>query len=84
MTKRDDYPTRGTPADQGAWAVRRDDRERAAEACAARDLSSDLDDALSAVSGALNRLERAADETRDALSRATSILDRIHTAREAR
>ena len=24
----DDYPTRGTPADQGAWAARRDDMER--------------------------------------------------------
>jgi hypothetical protein len=30
----DDYPTRGTPADQGAWAARRDDQERAAEVAA--------------------------------------------------
>jgi hypothetical protein len=30
----DDYPTRGTPADQGAWAVRRDDAAREAEAAA--------------------------------------------------
>jgi hypothetical protein len=30
----DDYPTRGTPADQGAWAARRDDAAREAEAAA--------------------------------------------------
>ena len=28
----DDYPSRGTPADQGAWAVRRDDQDRKTEA----------------------------------------------------
>jgi Protein of unknown function (DUF3489) len=32
--ERDDYPTRGTPADQGAWAARRDDAARADEAAA--------------------------------------------------
>jgi Protein of unknown function (DUF3489) len=30
----DDYPSRGTPADQGAWAARRDDEARAAERAA--------------------------------------------------
>ena len=28
----DDYPTRGTPADQGAWAARRDDMDRDSQA----------------------------------------------------
>jgi hypothetical protein len=32
----DDYPTRGTPADQGAWAARRDDAAREAEAAATK------------------------------------------------
>jgi hypothetical protein len=36
----DDYPTRGTPADQGAWAARRDDEARAAERAAEANMAT--------------------------------------------